>query len=173
MKNNIKNHQLFQTVLLALCLFVTLPSFSKEKHLLNTSNNSGLHPSSIHVSSDKSIFLESLAGPTITIQPFSQAICAGSSVTFSVTATGTGTLSYQWRKNGTPISGETSASLTLTNISSADNGSLYSCAITDSSDPTNPTISSAATLTVNPYIQSSLHSSCFDLFRSYIVSIAH
>jgi gliding motility-associated-like protein len=149
MKNNIKNHQLFQTVLLALCLFVILPSFSKEKHLLNTSNNSGLHPSSIHTSADKSISIHAIAGPTITIQPSSQPICAGSSVTFSVTATGTGTLNYQWRKNGTPILGETSASLTLTNVSSADNGSLYSCAITDSSDTT---ISSDATLTVNPNI---------------------
>ena len=152
MKNNIKNHQLFQTVLLALCLFVTLPSFSKEKHLLNTRNNSFLYTSSIHTSSGNSIISEVLAGPTITIQPSSQAICAGSSVTFSVAATGAGSLSYQWRKNGTPISGEISSTLTLTNVSIADSGSLYSCVVTDASDSSNPTISSDATLTVNPII---------------------
>ena len=120
MKNNIKNHQLFQTVLLALCLFVTLPSFSKEKHLLNTRNNSFLYTSSIHTSSGNSIISEVLAGPTITIQPSSQAICAGSSVTFSVAATGAGSLSYQWRKNGTPISWEISSTINLTKYSIAD-----------------------------------------------------
>jgi hypothetical protein len=44
--------------------------------------------------------------PVITGQPVaSQAICEGSSATFTVTATGTG-LTYQWKKNGVDIGGE-------------------------------------------------------------------
>ncbi|MFO0839993.1 MAG: immunoglobulin domain-containing protein [Phycisphaerae bacterium] len=44
--------------------------------------------------------------PVITAQPTNQAACVGGSVTFSVTATG-GALLYQWRKEGSPISGAT------------------------------------------------------------------
>jgi uncharacterized repeat protein (TIGR02543 family) len=48
----------------------------------------------------------------------------GQSVTFSVTVSGTGsgTLSYQWYKGTTAISGATSSSLALSNLTSADAG---------------------------------------------------
>src|SRR5438105_10062208 len=39
------------------------------------------------------------AGPTITAQPQSTNILAGSTARFSVTATGSGTLSYRWEKD--------------------------------------------------------------------------
>src|SRR4029077_18528000 len=42
--------------------------------------------------------------PSITSQPFGQTITAGQTATFSVTASGTTPLSYQWQKNGTAIS---------------------------------------------------------------------
>jgi hypothetical protein len=50
--------------------------------------------------------------PSIATQPTSQAKTAGQSVTFSVAATASdsGTLSYQWRKNGSNIANATSAS---------------------------------------------------------------
>src|SRR5450759_4701550 len=50
--------------------------------------------------------------PSITTQPTSQTVTAGQTATFSVTASGTAPLSYQWQKNGTAISGATSASYT-------------------------------------------------------------
>ncbi|MCX6675596.1 MAG: immunoglobulin domain-containing protein, partial [Methanothrix sp.] len=43
--------------------------------------------------------------PSIQVQPFSQETCAGSSITFSIEATGTQPLLYQWMKNGESISG--------------------------------------------------------------------
>ena len=43
--------------------------------------------------------------PTITTQPTAQSIAAGATATFTVAATGTGTLSYQWKKNGLNITG--------------------------------------------------------------------
>jgi len=52
---------------------------------------------------------------TLTVAPQSQTVNAGANVTFSVTATGTG-LAYQWKNSGWPISGATSATLTVSNV---------------------------------------------------------
>src|SRR5215475_2450405 len=68
--------------------------------------------------------------PVITMQPASQSVVAGASATFSVTATGTAPLSYQWRLNGTNIAGGTAPSLTLTNIQTGQAGN-YSVAVTN------------------------------------------
>ena len=46
----------------------------------------------------------------------------GTSVTFATVASGTGPLTYVWKKNGTNIAGATTASLTLTNLGYADAG---------------------------------------------------
>src|SRR5207253_2583875 len=53
--------------------------------------------------------------PEITLQPQSQTVAQGGNVTFSVAATGTGPLSYQWRFNGTDIAGGTGSTLPLAN----------------------------------------------------------
>jgi uncharacterized protein (TIGR02145 family) len=60
--------------------------------------------------------------PCITTQPQSQTVVAGQSVTFSVTATGTAPLLYQWYKDSTAISGATSSSCTLSNIQTTGAG---------------------------------------------------
>lgn len=57
--------------------------------------------------------------PTIKVQPLSRALLSGATATLHVVGRGPGTLGYQWKKNGTNISGATSASLTVT---SADTG---------------------------------------------------
>src|ERR1043166_1946356 len=58
--------------------------------------------------------------PQITIQPLSQTVTAGSSVTFSASATGTEPLSYQWKKNGQDIPTATGASFTISAAASSD-----------------------------------------------------
>ncbi|MEI9864670.1 MAG: immunoglobulin domain-containing protein [Limisphaerales bacterium] len=68
--------------------------------------------------------------PAITGQPQSQGIATGNSVTFSVTATGTAPLAYQWLFNGTDISGATTNPLTLANVQLTDAGN-YSVTITN------------------------------------------
>jgi hypothetical protein len=85
--------------------------------------------------------------PSITAQPQSQTITAGQSVTFSVTATGTAPLSYQWSQNGTAISGATSSSYSILNVQAANAGT-YTVTVANGTLP-NAT-SSGAVLTVNP-----------------------
>ncbi|HOC55404.1 MAG TPA: immunoglobulin domain-containing protein [Verrucomicrobiota bacterium] len=85
------------------------------------------------------------APPVITAQPQSQAVGAGSNVTFSVTATGTAPLSYQWRKNGGTISGATASSYTLANAQPSDAGS-YSVVVANA---VGTVTSSNAVLTVS------------------------
>lgn len=84
--------------------------------------------------------------PSITAQPGSQTVNAGQAAKFSVTATGTGTLTYQWAKNGTPINGANAASYTTPATSASDNGSQFTVAVTDS---VSSVTSNPATLTVN------------------------
>lgn len=58
-------------------------------------------------------FYEPSETPNITVQPVGASYDAGETVTpLSVTATGSGTLSYQWQKNGVDISGATSSTYT-------------------------------------------------------------
>ncbi len=84
--------------------------------------------------------------PSITTQPSSVTITAGQTATFSVTATGTAPLTYQWKKNGTAISGATATSYTTPAETTADNGAQFTVAVSNS---TGTVTSNAATLTVN------------------------
>ncbi len=70
--------------------------------------------------------------PIITSQPASQSVLLGSSVTFSITATGSSPLSYQWKKGGVNITGATSSTYTIPSVSLSDNGAKYSCAVSNS-----------------------------------------
>ncbi len=65
---------------------------------------------------------ELVTRPAILTQPQSQTIEQGSDATFTVSALG-GTLTYQWRFNGTDIEDETSSAYTLSDAESADTGS--------------------------------------------------
>jgi hypothetical protein len=71
------------------------------------------------------------AAPAITTQPQSQSVTAGGNVTFSVSVSGSAPLSYQWRYNGTNISGATSPTLALNNVQPQQAGS-YSVVVTNS-----------------------------------------
>ncbi len=75
---------------------------------------------------------ESASAPTITAQPASTTVLEQQPASFSVTATGTAPLSYEWRRNGTPIAGATSATLAITAALAADHGARYSAVVTNS-----------------------------------------
>ncbi|MEQ2009067.1 MAG: immunoglobulin domain-containing protein [Limisphaerales bacterium] len=64
-----------------------------------------------------------LVPPSITAQPVSQTVSVGQSVSFTVTATGTAPLNYQWRKDGTNLNGATSATYNLAGVQTNQAGS--------------------------------------------------
>ena len=82
--------------------------------------------------------------PTILTQPTNQTIFVYSNATFSVTASGSSPLSYQWSFNGTNIDGATNIMLTLTNVQPAQAGN-YAVQVTN---PFGSTNSANATLAV-------------------------
>jgi HYDIN/CFA65/VesB family protein/Ig-like domain-containing protein len=84
--------------------------------------------------------------PSITTQPASQTVNAGQPATFTISATGTATLTYQWKKNGANISGATSSSYTTPATAASDNNSKFTVTVTNS---VSSVTSNAATLTVN------------------------
>jgi hypothetical protein len=85
-----------------------------------------------------------LTAPTITTQPQNRTNVIGTSASFSVTASGTQPLSYQWMFNGNNLFGATGSSLTLNNVQPTDAGG-YSVLITNSQGSIT---SAVATLTV-------------------------
>jgi hypothetical protein len=88
--------------------------------------------------------------PVITQQPQSQAVVTYGSASFTVAATGTGPLSYQWQFNGTNlvdggnVSGSVTTNLILTGVNSSEAGN-YDVVV---SNPYAATNSSVAVLTV-------------------------
>jgi Bacterial Ig domain/Immunoglobulin I-set domain len=84
--------------------------------------------------------------PAITTQPANQTVTAGQTATFSVAASGTAPMTYQWQKGGANISGATSSSYTTPATTMANSGSSYGVVVSNS---TGSATSGAATLTVN------------------------
>jgi hypothetical protein len=81
---------------------------------------------------------------TLSGQPASSSVvCSGSSVSTSVAVSGPNP-TFQWYKEGTPLSGQTSASLSLTNLQASDSGE-YTVVITGCNSLTSTVFS----LTVN------------------------
>jgi glucose/arabinose dehydrogenase len=69
--------------------------------------------------------------PSITLQPASITVAAGQSATFTVSATGSTPLAYQWRRNGGDIAGATSSSYTLSNTQLGDSGAFFDVGVTN------------------------------------------
>jgi hypothetical protein len=85
--------------------------------------------------------------PSIDTPPSDQAVSEGLTATFTVVASGTGPLSYQWRRNGTDITGATGVSYTTPATTAADNGASFHVVVTNAQGSV---ASNPATLTVNP-----------------------
>jgi len=73
-----------------------------------------------------------LFAPTISLPPASQTVMTGQTATFTVTASGSAPLTYQWRKNGADIAGATAQTYTTPVLTSADNGARYAVAVSNS-----------------------------------------
>jgi len=99
----------------------------------------------------------------ITTQPDGESLCAGETASFTVAATGEGSLSYQWQQdesdlsNGGDISGVTTTTLTIVDVDSNDEAS-YRCVVTDTggsvaSEEAGLVLKSATSVTQDPSAQ--------------------
>lgn len=83
--------------------------------------------------------------PVISTHPADQTVATGQTATFSVVATGTAPLTYQWQKNSMNIPGATDPSYTTPVTILADIGSKFRVQVTN---PAGSIMSNAATCTV-------------------------
>ena len=100
-----------------------------------------------------------MTAPNITSQPASTTTCEGADATFTVVANNA--ISYQWEyrtsssgtftavPNNATYDNETTASLTVNNVTTAMSGYQYRCVVTGGTTPN--AISNTATITVNAY----------------------
>ena len=88
--------------------------------------------------------------PTITGQPVDGIAFPGSNFTFTVVATGSATLKYQWRKNGSSVVGATSQILTFNGVSTNDEGA-YDVVVTNNYGSATSALATLS-VAVSPYI---------------------
>lgn len=84
--------------------------------------------------------------PMITLQPANQTVTVGQAVTFTVAATGTAPLTYQWQRNGVAIAGATSTAFSLATTALGDSGATFRAVV---SNVAGSATSNNATLTVS------------------------
>ena len=86
------------------------------------------------------------SAPVITQQPAGQSVTAGAAATFSVAATGTPSPTFQWRRGGVVLSGQTGTSLTVSDVAASDSGAMFDVVVSNSAGSVT---SSSASLTVS------------------------
>ena len=96
------------------------------------------------VTGGPSLLTVTVPPPTLVAQPASRTVVAGASVSFSVSASGFGVLSYQWSRNGVALPGATFPTLTLDTVQVSQAGD-YTATVTNAGGSVT---SSAARLTV-------------------------
>ena len=115
-------------------------------YLLVVTNNAGSITSAVAI-------LTVLVPPSIQTQPNNLTVAQSQNASFSVVANGSAPFSYQWNFDGTAMSGDTNASLTLTNVQTTQAGA-YTVVVTNNAGSIT---SAVATLTVtNPIVTLSL-----------------
>lgn len=98
-----------------------------------------------------SAILTVTSAPVITTQPANQTVNAPAGATFSVVATGQAPLTYQWRRDGVSLPGQTSATYTLASTVGSDNGARFSVVVTNAQGST-PSNEAVLTVRVAPAI---------------------
>src|SRR5687768_7297765 len=76
-------------------------------------------------------YILSIGAPSISTHPSSVTLPSGNLLSLSVIASSATPVTYQWRKNGQPLAGATSATLIITTASVSDSGT-YTVVVTNS-----------------------------------------
>jgi Abnormal spindle-like microcephaly-assoc'd, ASPM-SPD-2-Hydin len=120
--------------------------FRYEQATTSSLNNLGVVDTIGTVSLCNAVLTASATAPSISSQPVSKTVIAGNTTSFTVGATGTAPLTYQWKKNGVAISGATSSAYTTPAETTTDNNAQFTVAV---SNTAGSATSNAATLTVS------------------------
>lgn len=120
-----------------------------------------------HVNGTLTVFANS---PSIGTPPASLTVTNGDPISLSVTASGTSPLTYQWRKNGTDLPGETAATLVITTAQTSDAGSYDVVVSNVVGSATSPV--AAVAVVVPPSIQTQPVGQTFDAFSDVTFSVA-
>lgn len=78
------------------------------------------------------IIFTGTSAPSITTQPVSQTVSVGQTAVFTVAASGADPLSYQWQRDATNIAGANSSTLTISAVTTADEGAQFRCIVSNS-----------------------------------------
>lgn len=122
-----------------------------------TASDSGIPSRTLTTNLALTIVAASISPPSISTQPQNQTVTAGANIAFSVIASGSAPLSYQWRFGSSNLAGQTAASLNLTGVTLAQAGS-YSVVVANSggsvtSSPAILTVNQAPIITTQPQSQ--------------------
>jgi hypothetical protein len=128
--------------LLLLCMLGLSCAGSSSIPSNNLASNSGANGSNSAGSNQP-------VAPSVTVQPSSQTVTQGQPATFSVSASGTAPLSYQWTRNGTAINGATASSYSTGVTTASNQGDQFSVIVSNSAGVAT---SNSATLSIDvPY----------------------
>src|SRR6185295_18229087 len=81
----------------------------------------------------RKVFSTSHPAPVIADQPANLTVPVGEPASFTVAASGSGTLAYQWQRNHANISGAISPTFTVASASLSDNAAQFRCVVSNSS----------------------------------------
>lgn len=108
----------------------TPPDTSGSPFTITITANNGTGPSTAVTQAFTLTVEPSQVPPSITTQPQAATANVGDNVTFTVAASGTAPLTYQWRKDGVALNGATSATLVIPNVQ-ASSGGAYSVVVSN------------------------------------------
>ncbi|MCF6264674.1 MAG: immunoglobulin domain-containing protein [Xanthomonadales bacterium] len=115
-------------------------------HRLNYDGTLQAQAATVSLTGYEGVVLVKSLPASILRHPLSQTIDKGSAVTFSVLATGSPVVSYQWLRDDVPIPGATSSNYSITAVSVIDDGIIFRCKVTNN---LGTETSDGAVLTVN------------------------